>query len=205
MINPNPASQQDLDTFRLIERISRVLRTEERKRYAAVGLQPVHGQVLEYLAKCNKYSNTHAAVAEYLGLTKGTVSTSIQILERKNLLAKNADAFDGRVFHIYLTKTGQALIDNLRPLDIFKEAESKIAVTNFYSIDQALSATLGLLQEANNSKSFGLCRSCIHFAVELHHYQCNLTNEALDRNDTEKICRDHEPTSPTNDQEYQNV
>lgn len=64
----------ELETFKLIERISSLLRSEERKKYAAIGLQPIHGQVLEYLSKCNKYSNTHASVAEYFGLTKGTVA-----------------------------------------------------------------------------------------------------------------------------------
>ncbi len=183
----------ELDTFKLIERISSILRSEERKKYAALGLQPVHGQVLEYLAKCNKYSNTHASVAEYLGLTKGTVSQTIQILERKRYLQKTTDANDARVVHLSLTEKGQALIDTLKPLDIFKQAEAKVSHREFDSIDQALQSTLRLLQKTNQSKSFGLCNSCHHFGVDVHHYQCKLTDEPLDRADTDKICRDHEP------------
>ncbi len=38
----------DITTLKLIERISTLLRAEERKKYAAIGLQPVHAQVLEY-------------------------------------------------------------------------------------------------------------------------------------------------------------
>ncbi len=184
---------QELETFKLIERISSLLRSEERKKYAAIGLQPVHGQVLEYLAKCNKYSNTHASVAEYLGLTKGTVSQSIQILERKRFLEKSIDVRDGRVVHLSLTETGQALIDELKPLNIFKQAEAKISQHEFDSIDNALQTTLALLQKVNQIKSFGLCQSCHYFGIEEHHYQCLLTNEPLDREDTDKICRDHVP------------
>lgn len=184
----------ELETFKLIERISALLRSEERKKYAAIGLQPVHGQVLEYLAKCNKYSNTHAAVAEYLGLTKGTVSQTIQILERRHYLEKAADDIDGRVVHLTLTESGQALIDELKPLDIFKSAETKVSAHEFASIGEALSTTLQVLQKVNNSKSFGLCRSCRHFSVEANHYQCGLTQQPLDRSDTDKICRDHQPT-----------
>ena len=184
---------QELETFKLIERISSLLRSEERRKYAAIGLQPVHGQVLEYLAKCNKYSNTHAAVAEYLGLTKGTVSQTIQILERKHYLDKTTDSIDGRVVHLSLTESGKQLIDELKPLDIFKHAESKISRQEFDTIGQALYTTLGVLQKVNHSKSFGLCSSCQHFSVEENHYQCGLTQQPLDREDTEKICRDHAP------------
>lgn len=193
---------QELETFKLIERISSVLRSEERKKYAAIGLQPVHGQVLEYLARCNKYSNTHAAVAEYLGLTKGTVSQTIQILERRHYLEKNADSVDGRVVHLNLTEAGQALIDELRPLDIFKHAETKVSQQEFATIGEALQTTLGVLQKVNNSKSFGLCRACRHFTVEENHYQCGLTEQPLDRSDTDKICRDHQAiANPFIDQE----
>ncbi|MDD2760715.1 MAG: MarR family winged helix-turn-helix transcriptional regulator [Methylomonas sp.] len=183
----------ELETFKLIERISSLLRSEERKKYAAIGLQPVHGQVLEYLGKCNKYSNTHASVAEYLGLTKGTVSQSIQILERKRFLEKAVDSHDGRVVHLSLSESGRTLLEELKPLDIFKHAEAKIGQHEFDSIDHALQTTLGFLQKVNQSKSFGLCRSCHHFGIESHHYQCRLTDEALSREDTDKICRDHVP------------
>ena len=192
----------ELDTFKLIERISTLLRSEERKKYAAIGLQPIHGQVLEYLAKCNKYSDTHSAVAEYLGLTKGTVSQTIQILERKHYLYKTVDPLDGRVIHLSLSNTGRQLIDELKPLDIFKQAEAKVSRQEFDSIGNALLATLGVLQKVNQSKSFGQCRSCRHFSVAENHYQCGLTDQPLDRDDTDKICRDHvPPPDPFIDQE----
>ncbi|MGR8929796.1 MAG: MarR family winged helix-turn-helix transcriptional regulator [Gammaproteobacteria bacterium] len=182
---------RELETFKLIERISSLLRSEERKKYAAIGLQPVHGQVLEYLAKCNRHSNTHASVAEYLGLTKGTVSQSIQLLERKQLLTKSPDTLDGRVVHLNLTEAGRRLIVALQPLDIFKQAEAKISRREFDTIDSALKSTLHLLQKVNQNKSFGLCKSCHYFGVEKNHYLCSLTDQALDREDTDKICKDH--------------
>lgn len=183
----------ELETFKLIERISSLLRSEERKKYASIGLQPIHGQVLEFLAKCNKYSNTHASVAEYFGLTKGTVSQSIQLLERKSLLKKTTDHQDARIVHLTLTQSGQTLINDLKPLDIFKHAEIKVSQHEFNTIDHALQSTLNLLQKINHTKSFGLCNSCHYLAIEANHYQCSSTNQALDREDTDKICRDHVP------------
>lgn len=102
--------RQALANFKLIERINNLLRSEERKQYAAVGLQPIHGQVLEYLANCNQYSNTHSAVAEYLGLTKGMVSQTIQILEKKHYLFKTVSDKDVRVVHLALTENGHRVI-----------------------------------------------------------------------------------------------
>jgi MarR family transcriptional regulator, negative regulator of the multidrug operon emrRAB len=195
-------AMQELETFKLIERISSLLRSEERRKYAAIGLQPVHGQVLEYLAKCNKYSNTHAAVAEYLGLTKGTVSQTIQILERKHYLEKTTSSLDGRVVHLTLTDAGARLIDELKPLDMFRQAETKVSRQEFDTIGEALETTLSVLQKVNHSKSFGLCRSCRYFSVEENHFQCGLTEQPLDREDTDKICRDHAPEpNPFIDQE----
>jgi MarR family transcriptional regulator, negative regulator of the multidrug operon emrRAB len=184
---------QDIDTFKLIERISSLLRSEERKQYAAIGLQPVHGQVLEYLDRCNQYSNTHAAVAEYLGLTKGTVSQTIQILERKHYLQKTVDQSDARIVHLSLTITGKQLVDELKPLNIFKQAENTVNDQDFKSLGQALQSTLAVLQTVNKSKSFGICRSCSYFLIESNHYLCGFTNEGLAREDTDKICREHVP------------
>ncbi|MBS3964015.1 MAG: winged helix-turn-helix transcriptional regulator [Methylomonas sp.] len=179
------------EIFKLIERISNVLRSEQRKKYAVIGLQPIHGQVMEYLARCNKYSNTHASVADYLGLTKGTVSQTIQLLERKRYLDKTVDSIDGRVVHLTLTRTGQALVESLKPLESFRQAETLMGDQSFDNLDHALSDMLALLQQTNQSKSFGLCHSCQHFGIEQQHYLCRLSDETLVRDDVDKICRNH--------------
>ena len=61
------------------------MRTELRKAGADEALQPVHLQALIYLARANRYSNTPQALAEYLGLTKGTVSQTLLLLDRQGL------------------------------------------------------------------------------------------------------------------------
>lgn len=195
---------QDLNTFRLIERISNLLRSEERKKYAAIGLQPVHIQVLDYLSSCNRFSDTPAAVAEYLGLTKGTISQSIQVLERKDYVSKSQDNEDGRVVHLSLSKEGKQLLDEIKPIDVFAQAQAIISSQNFTTIEEALNSVLIELQKANNAKSFGVCHSCINFVEVENHFLCNLTQLPLSQTDSVKICREHilaggfeSPTSPT--------
>ena len=74
-----------VNLFESIERMAALMRAEERRRCAECGLQPVHLQVLDYLLICNQYSNTPAAVSKYLGMTRGTVSQTLLLLEKKRL------------------------------------------------------------------------------------------------------------------------
>jgi DNA-binding MarR family transcriptional regulator len=182
---------QELNTFRLIERISNLLRSEERKKFAAIGLQPVHIQVLDYLSTCNRFSDTPAAVAEYLGLTKGTISQSIQVLERKDYVSKSQDSEDGRVVHLALSEAGKQLLEEIKPIDVFAQAQAIISSHNFTTLEDALNSVLIELQKANNAKSFGVCHSCINFVEVENHYLCNLTQLPLSQNDSVKICREH--------------
>ncbi len=180
-------------TLQLIERISTLIRSEERKQYAAYGLQPVHGQILEYLAQCNKHSDTPIAITEYLGLTKGTVSQSIQILVRKGYIEKHSDSEDQRIVHLKLTDSGRELVESFLPLELFEQVESALTDQPFSNIGDALVKTLVSLQTANQSKTFGLCKSCHYFAEIDHHYHCNLTDLPLTPAETELICREHIP------------
>lgn len=177
--------------FKIIERISNLLRSEERKKYAAIGLQPVHIQVLEYLSACNRFSDTPAAVAEYLGITKGTISQSIQVLERKDYLEKTQDTNDGRVVHLSLSAQGIQLLDEIRPMDVFAQAQEAVSSKAFSTIEAALNSVLIELQKANNAKSFGVCQSCVNFIEVDNHYLCNLTQLPLSQLDAKKICREH--------------
>ncbi|PPD04849.1 MAG: MarR family transcriptional regulator [Methylobacter sp.] len=180
-------------TFRLVERISMLLRAEERKKYVALGLQPIHAQILDYLGRCNHHSDTPAAVTEYLGLTKGTVSQSITLLENKGYVAKTQDEEDGRVSHLALTEAGWELLEHAKPHDFFAEAEQAVSSNKFASLAEALEPILATLLSAGNCRTFGECKTCLHFIVVDNHYQCGLTELPLSWRDSEKICRNHEP------------
>ncbi|RLA18935.1 MAG: MarR family transcriptional regulator, partial [Gammaproteobacteria bacterium] len=113
---------QQLTTLKLIERISTLLRTEQRKKYSALGLQPVHVQTLDYLASCNRFSDTPAALTDYLGLTKGTVSQTLQVLVRKGLIEKKQDDTDKRIVHLKTLPAGIDLLQSITPFDVFIKA-----------------------------------------------------------------------------------
>src|SRR5690606_25881921 len=75
------------------------------------GLLPIHLQVLQYLAQANRYSDLPIAIAEYFGITRGTVSQTLAVLERKGLLTKAPDPAHGRRIHLLLTPQGQAILE----------------------------------------------------------------------------------------------
>ncbi|MDD5216331.1 MAG: MarR family winged helix-turn-helix transcriptional regulator [Methylococcales bacterium] len=182
---------QNLSTFKLIERISTIVRAEERKKYAALGLQPIHIQVLDYLSACNSYSNTAVGITEYFGLTKGTVSQTLQVLERKGYLEKEIDDEDARVTHLLLSKNGEKLLEEANHDDIFEQAQQAVLSKQYASLDDALKMTLFTLQKGCDVKSFGSCDSCINFNVEDNHYICTETNLPVWQIETHKICREH--------------
>lgn len=180
------------NVFDSIERIAALMRAEERRRCTEFGLQPVHLQVLDYLMICNQYSDTPAALSSYLGMTRGTVSQTLQLLEKKQLLSKNSDANDKRVVHLKISAEGKKLLTEVKPLDVFEHAAQLLQKNgdpgDYENIFvQALSA----LQTANKSKSFGLCKTCKHFNPKPKGGVCGLTKATLTTADSEKICQEH--------------
>lgn len=180
------------NVFDLIEHMAALIRSEERKRCTELKLQLVHFQILEYLSLCNKYSDTPAAITNYLGMTRGTVSQTLILLEQRKLIEKIQDKTDKRVFHIQLLKKGFNTLNKAKLTDIFKKAavilEKKSSKKGGEEIFiKALSA----LQKANNSYSFGICKSCKNFTRKSLGFFCELTKEKLSKSDSEKICQEH--------------
>ncbi|MEY4767437.1 MAG: hypothetical protein RL637_76 [Pseudomonadota bacterium] len=180
--------------FEIVERIVALLRAEERRRCAELGLQPVHLQVLDYLQQCNRYSDTPAAVSNYLGMTRGTVSQTLQLLEKKAYLSKKTDQHDKRVVHLHLSVQGKAVLQQTLPNTLFLQAELDLK-QQYPTIDYQtiLLSLLTALQKANRFASFGLCKTCQHFDQRIKGGFCQLTEEALTVEDSEKICQEHQP------------
>jgi len=182
----SPATQE------ILERLATLLRSESRNLLIEYGLQPIQFEALYYFGVCNRYSDTLMAVTEYLGQTKGTVSQTLKVLERKELIRKVADAEDKRVSRLSVTRKGRALIKRLMPAPSMKSASELLGAEELSSINSALKRLLGALQQTNQSKSFGLCLTCSHNIQNSDStYLCGLTQEPLSVEETNLICREH--------------
>ena len=180
--------------FDLIERMAELLRSEERKKCTSLGLQTVHLQALNYVSLCNKYSDTPAALTNYLGMTRGTVSQTLSLLEKKGFLKKTADTKDRRVIHLALTPEGRAVLGQAKPAELFCQAAALLTQNDNLDYETVYANTLTALQKANRSHSFGLCKTCRFFTIDANGFVCGLTKEALTQSDSEKICQEHTVT-----------
>jgi DNA-binding MarR family transcriptional regulator len=180
--------------YEQMERIANLMRASVRKSGLSKGLQPVQMEALHYLSRCNEYSNTPMAVAEFLGLTKGTVSQTLAVLEGDGLVTKTADAKDRRVIHLKLTPEGKTALSNAIPPEALTSALDQLSPTERQALNAALTTLWGSLQRVNGLKTFGVCASCrYHNRTEDGKSSCELTREVLLEAEHEKICREHLP------------
>ena len=180
--------------FDLIEYMATLIRSEERKRCTELKIQMVHFQILDYLSSCNKYSDTPAAISNYLGITRGTVSQTLIILEKNEFIQKNQDKTDKRVFHIQLLDKAINTLEKVKTTELFSQA-SIILEKNSLTIncEVILTQALTALQKANKTYSFGVCNTCQNFSKISSGYFCELTKENLTKTDSQLICQEHVP------------
>lgn len=181
--------------YHYLERISNLLRADERRSGSLFGLQPVQLEALHFLSRCNRYSNTPAGVTEFLSLTKGTVSQTLQVLEHKGYLEKVADAKDRRVVHLQVTATGRDALSKSMPPAQVSDALCALSEEQAALALWALKGLLQSLQNVHGGRSFGVCRTC-RFCRDVNAsegvFQCGLTSDVLTSSDVKLICREHE-------------
>ena len=177
----------------VIDRLGGLVQSENRKLAAAYDLQGVHLDVLRYLHRCNRYSNTPAAVAQYLNSTKGTISQSINLLANRGLLSKLADANDKRVVRLKLRRKGEKLLEQVAKESPLQQAVIKLSADKLGDFSELAVEILRTAQRINGHQSFGQCATCRHFLREgKQRYRCGLTAEELTTDDTRRICIEHE-------------
>ncbi len=178
------------DIFDLIERMSALIRSEERRKSSVLGLQTVHLQALDYLSRCNRYSDTPASLTNYLGMTRGTVSQTLLLLEKKGFIKKTVDLNDRRKVHLSLLPSGLSVLSESRAEDLFDQAR-KIFKNDLNKDEAVFVNALKALQKANKGQSFGQCKTCKYFTELSSGFECALTKEQLSSTDSNKICQEH--------------
>jgi len=179
--------------YNYVERLNELLKADLRLASTNLGIQPVHLEILLYLSKCNRFSDTHTAVTEYLGQTKGTVSETLKLLEKKGLLSKESDTDDKRVTHLKVTDRGRKLINKAISSNLLTNACDALSEYKKNKIATTLKILLEAVVTENNIKTFGVCNSCRHHTSNKgDRYFCNLILQPLLSEDTQLICRDHE-------------
>lgn len=186
--------------FAALERMGNLIRGLDRERGAVLGLHPVHLQVLWFLGRANRYSDTPASVAEYLGVTRGTASSTIRVLRQKDLVVERKDRDDRRVTRLALSPAGRRLLESELLPRAFDEAAAELG-ENAPELERLLVELLGALQRQTGARAFGVCASCQFFTPEGSRFRCGLTGEPLEPVETGLLCRDHLAADDAGDRE----
>jgi len=178
-------------TAALLERIGRLVGTEAH----AEGLLPVQWEALRYLHKANRFSRTPAALTAYLGLTKGTVSQTLNALESRGLINKQVDPKDRRSKQLSLSAKGTRLLQR-DPLAATVAAISELGSAAQSALNKGLRAFLTRRLTAQDRQAFGQCAECRYFVARhpdgAPHY-CGLLQEKLTAADAQAICYEQLP------------
>ncbi len=178
-----------LTLFDLLERLNSLQRSWLRSHDQLESLPPVQLSALYYLARCNHYSNTPMAVAEYLGLTKGTVSQSLKKLELNGMIARSADEKDRRSVRLQLTDKSRSLMEALFPPVYLQQAQDAMQQDG-NQLQALLTQLLRQLQKQENAALFGECRHCRYHQQRNQQPFCGLTQEPLPPSSVNLICRE---------------
>lgn len=175
----------------MIDRLDRLVRSGEAQH----GLNPAQWEALRYIARANRFSRTPAALADYLGSTRGTVSQSLISLEEKGFVVRSQSQRDKRSVDLDLTAQGRTALDD----DPLTHLAADVAATRSVDLETVVTLLRETLSRAiarNGGKPFGVCRTCRHFqrvpTATGSYARCTLLDEPLSKDDSAAICAEQE-------------
>ncbi|MEQ1710062.1 MAG: MarR family transcriptional regulator [Hyphomicrobium sp.] len=186
-------SHAAIEAAHLIDRLDRLTRSGE----AAGDLNPAQWEALRFVASANRFSRTPAALADYLGSTRGTVSQTLITLEQKGHVTRQPSMRDRRSVVVELTSLGERTLKD----DPILALAADLASTERQKLDslvETLRATLHAMIARNAGRAFGACYTCCHFrkgggAGRGMPHHCALLDEPLSQADSRAICVEQEP------------
>jgi len=172
----------------LIDRLERLSRGAD----AHTGLNPAQWEALRYIARANRFSRTPAALADYLGSTRGTVSQTLIALEEKGFVARSPSSRDRRSLDLELTNAGATVLE-ADPLLGLAHDLALGARGDLTALVAMLRATLRETIGRNGGKAFGACQTCRYFRrgdarSSPAPHRCQLLDEPLSDVDSRAIC-----------------
>ncbi len=182
------------DTIIQLERLARLVRSGEHSS----DLNPAQWEALRYLSRCNRFSNSPAALTRYLAATKGTISQTLIALERKGLISKAPRPGEARSVVLSLTPQGTEKLEQDPWADLASLLEGmKPKLRQRFSL--ATEKLVNKMLKPKALPTFGACASCRYFReggapadVKGKHW-CLLFEQPITKPEAQKICASHEP------------
>ena len=176
-----------------LERLARLMRASEHEH----GLNPAQWEALRYLARANRFSNSPTALARYLGATKGTISQTVKILERKGLVVKSARDGEKRSVELALTPKGGEMLAH-DPWARLSITARELGNKTRRRLAKGLRELLAEELKRGQHQSFGACSSCRYFRENGRDdnprgpHLCMLFDQPLSVTESHCICVEHQ-------------
>lgn len=170
----------------LLERLARIIQNDAYR----LELKPTQWEALRFFNKANRFSASPSGLTGYLGITKGTVSQTINALERKGLIKKIPDGKDKRQVTIKTTAKGKKVLAE-DPLESIREISNDLDIRLANNTEEGLTQILQALLEKGQGRPFEICNGCRHFQSHVkdgNPHRCGLLAVPLTENDSHAYC-----------------
>lgn len=176
-----------------LERISeafRVLLWQEGKQH---GLTPIQIQLLLFLRFHAPERCKVNYLAKEFNLTKATISESIRILTKKELIFKETDPSDTRSFTIHLTDRGKEMVNKTSAFPAaIDQTVQKLTPLQKEQLFQSLMEIIKNLNKAGVVTVQRMCFSCRFYHRGPENDYCSLLKKTLHKSDLRVDCPEHE-------------
>lgn len=139
------------------------------------GLRHRDWMALRFLARANRFSRTPSALAQFVGVTRATVSQMVKDLEGRGYLERRRSPKDKRSVSLAVTPQGKRILagDPIKPLvdSIFA---IELGANKFRDI---LRQVLNGLDSAQHSHHADTCRDCIFLGAKAPELPSNMQAE----------------------------
>ena len=183
------------------ERIALVLRSDLWSAAGEAGLNPTQAQVLGFLT-ARPPGIRPKEIANHLGVSAASVTDTLNALDRKGLVSREADPADARAVAVRPTAEGLRLNRSIAAA----ASQVAMALAQLSPAEQAslLLAQVKLvrsLQLADAIPVQRLCVTCRHFRPNAHPgaahpHHCAFVNAAIGTEDLRLDCGEHESADP---------
>jgi MarR family transcriptional regulator, negative regulator of the multidrug operon emrRAB len=158
------------------------------------GLHDRDWMALRFLARANRFSRTPSALAQFVGLTRATVSQMIKDLEGRGYLERRRSPIDKRSVTLAVTPQGEMILasDPIRPLVNAIDA-LELGANKFRDI---LRQVLDGLDTTQHSHHADTCRECIFLAEKASEpprkmqaeFTCRFFRAGITRGELDLLC-----------------
>ncbi len=186
-----------------LDRVSTILRADQWSAANAVGLNPTQAHILSYLAGRGAGGERVKTIAAHLGVTQPTATDSIAALARKGLVAKAADAGDGRAVAVQITEPGRSAVKAIGLSAMATEqALGELAPPEQSSLLLTLIKVIRALQSAGALPDQRMCPTCRYFRPLAHPgearpHHCAFVDAAFGTPHLRLDCGEHETAEPS--------